>query len=156
MYLSSVERYLTLSLASLSASVIALFLARHTLYLRDLHACSTSMICWQSSPRRSSQIELSFVARLRHHASSVRGPMSSSSSVAGSGSSSRSLVVRSAHSPTHASYLSTISGSAAACAMAAGRTSTLMPSGFGSVIAISSDSMPCREGGEGRRGEARG
>jgi hypothetical protein len=40
--------------------------------------------------------------------------------------------------------------------MAAGRASILMPSGLGRVIAISSDSMPCREGGEGRQGEARG
>ena len=103
MYLSRVERYLTLSFASLSASVIKLLFAFHVLSLRLLHAVRTITTTWHSVERRSSQIELSFVARLRQKASSVRGPMSSPSPP--SSFSSRSLEVASTHSVTTSSYL---------------------------------------------------
>ena len=77
MYFSSVERYLTLSFASLFASVIELSSSRQRLSTRDFEAPSTPSTTLHSRPRSCSVIALNLVMRVRQYSSSVSGPASS-------------------------------------------------------------------------------
>ncbi len=140
MYFSSVERYLTLSFASLFASVIELSRSFHRLSTRLLAAVRTPSTTLHSRPLSCSVIELNFAIRLRQYSSSVSGPASSDSARPPSLSAS-SFSVPLHHSSTTLSNAATISASEAARLNAAALLSTSnIRSGFFSVKPPCSDS----------------
>ena len=79
MYFSSVERYLTLSLASLVASVTWLSSPFQRWSTRLFARPSTENTARQAGCFNCSVIEFSLVMRVRQYSSSVDGPLSSGS-----------------------------------------------------------------------------
>mmetsp|Transcript_60585 Transcript_60585/g.145753 ORF Transcript_60585/g.145753 Transcript_60585/m.145753 type:complete len:229 (+) Transcript_60585:1888-2574(+) len=143
MYLSSVIRYLTLSLASLAASVIPLSICLKRVKMRAFVICSTASTMRHCSPRSCSMIELSLPMRLRQCSSSVRGPCTSSPSPpplpAGDSASLKSFSICSHQSVTSPSSLATTDELAAAAWIAAGLFSILSSA---SLVSISASFMP--------------